>query len=125
VDFLSGVVEAAFAAGARLSDIFFASLLIPLGFFSSPEVPDLALSSFEACDRRGRWVPATAGVAAAGFLAAVAAVGRAGGLLSVLPAEVRAAVVLVGVMNEGVLEGGVFAVVNGRLGGCGLAGAAA
>jgi hypothetical protein len=70
-------------------------------------------------------VPATAGVPAAGFLAAVAAVGRAGGLLTVLPVEDRAAVVLVGVMNEGALAGGVFVVVNGRLGGCGLPGAAA
>lgn len=124
VDLLSGVADMAFAAGAgarprvpAASDILFAGLLISLVFFSSPGAPDLMLSSFEASDGRDRCVPATAGVPAGGFLAAVVAVGRAGGLFSVLPAEDLAAVVLVGVMNEGALDGGLFELVNGRFGG--------
>lgn len=116
------MAETAFVAGARLSvpaasDILFAGLLIPLAFFSSPEAPDLVPSSFEASDGRDRCVPAAAGVPVAGFLAAEAAVGRAGGLLSVLPAEDRAAVVVVGVMNEEALEGVVFVPVDERFAG--------
>ena len=51
------------------------------------------------------------------FFTAAVPVGRAGGLLRVLPAVVRAAVVLVGFMNEEAFEGVGFAPVNGRFGG--------
>jgi hypothetical protein len=56
-------------------------------------------------------------MAEAGFLAAVVLLGRAGGLLRVLPAVDRAVVVLVGFMNEEALEGVGFVPVNGRFGG--------
>lgn len=99
------------------NDILFAGLLIPLVCFSSPEAPDLLLSSFETRDGRDLCVPAIVDVPKAGFLAAVVPVGRAGGLLRVLPAVDRAAVVFVGFMNEEVFEGIGLALVNGRLGG--------
>jgi hypothetical protein len=55
VALLSGVADTAFVRDARpnvppASDILFAGFPIPLGFFSSPEAPDLLLSSFEARD---------------------------------------------------------------------------
>lgn len=122
MDLLSGVADTAFVAGVRTavppaSDILLAGLLIPLVFFSSPEAPDLLLSSFEARDGRDRCAPAFAGVFETGFLTAVVPVGRAGGLLRVLPAVDRAAVVLVAFINEEAFEGVVFVPVNGRLGG--------
>jgi hypothetical protein len=68
-------------------------------------------------------------VAEAGFLVTAVLVGRAGGLLRVLPAVERAAVVLVGCMNEDAFGGVAFVPVNGLLGGrlafvagCGLGG---
>jgi hypothetical protein len=57
------------------------------------------------------------GVPEAGFLTAVVPVGRAGGLLRVLPAVDRAVVVLVGFMNEEAFEGVVFVAGDGRFGG--------
>jgi hypothetical protein len=121
VDFLSGVADAAFVAEVRpnappASDILFASLPIPLVFFSSPEAPDLAPSSFDTKDGRDLCALAIVGVLEAGFPVAVL-VGRTGGLLSVLPAVDRAVVVLVGFMNDEVFEDVDFVPVNGRFGG--------
>jgi hypothetical protein len=122
VDLLSGVADTAFAAEVRptvppASDILFAGLPIPLVFFSSPEAPDLTPSSFDTRDGRDLCVLAMVGELEAGFLTAVLLVGRAGGLLSVLPTVDRAVVVLVGFMNEEIFGGVGFAPVNGRLGG--------
>jgi hypothetical protein len=122
VDFLSGVADAAFVAEVRpnappASDILFASLPIPLVFFSSPEAPDLAPSSFDTKDGRDLCALAIVGVLEVGFLIAVLLVGRAGGLLSVLPTVDRAVVVLVGFMNDEVFGGVDFAPANGRFGG--------
>lgn len=123
VDLRSGVAFTGLGAEARpivppARDIRFAGLLIPLVFFSSPEVPVLLLSSIEASDSRGLWAPVAAGVPVVGFLVTVVAVvGRAGGLLRVLPVEDRALAVLVGFIKEEAFEGVVFVPVNGRFGG--------
>ena len=99
------------------SDILLAGLPIPLVVFSSPEAPDLVLSSFEARDGRDLCVLATAEVLEPGFLTAEVLGGRAGGLRRVIPGAERAAVVLVGFMNEEVLGGVGLVPANGRLGG--------
>lgn len=122
MDLLSGVADTAFAVEVRptvppASDTLFAGLLIPLVFFSSPEAPDLASSSFDTRDGRDLCALAMVGVLEAGFLIVVLLVGRAGGLLSVLPTVDRAVVVLVGFMNDKVFGGVGFAPVNGRFGG--------
>jgi hypothetical protein len=116
------VAETAFAVEVRptvppANDTLFGGLLIPLVFFSSPEAPDLAPSSFDTRDGRDLCVLAMVGVLEAGFLTVVLLVGRAGGLLSVLPTVDRAVVVLVGFMNDEVFGGVDFAPVNGRFGG--------
>jgi len=122
VDLLSGVADTAFVAEVRpsvppASDILFAGLPIPLVFFSSPEAPDLTPSSFDTKDGRDLCTLAIVGVLEAGFLTAVPPVGRAGGLLSVLPTVDRVVVVLVGFMNDEVFGGVDFVPVNGRFGG--------
>jgi hypothetical protein len=122
VDLLSGVAATAFVVEARpiappASDILLAGLPIPLVFFSSPEAPDLVLSSFEARDGRDLCVLAAGPVPEAGFFALERVAGRAGGLFRVLPVLERAVVVLVGFMNEEVFEGVGWVPANGRFGG--------
>ena len=99
------------------SDILLAGLLIPLVLCSSPEAPDLVLSSFEARDGRDLCVLAVAEVPEPGFFTAEVPVGRAGGLLRAIPGVERAAVVLVGFMNDEVLVGVGLVPANGRFGG--------
>ena len=98
------------------SDILFAGLPIPLVFFSSPEAPDLVVSSFEARDGGDLCVLAIVGVPEAGVFTADVLVGRVGGLLRVVPAVERAVVVLVGFMKEA-FEGVDLVPANGRFGG--------
>ena len=122
MDLPSGVADTAFVAEVRptvppASDILFAGLLIPLVFFSSPEAPDLTPSSIDTRDGRDVCVLAMVGGLEAGFLTAGPLVGRAGGLLSVLPTVDRAVVVLVGLIYDAVFGGVDFAPVNGRFGG--------
>lgn len=124
--FSAGAGEVLGAAGRAAvappaSDMRFAGAPMVVFFFSSPGAADLPFSSVEVSDMRGRWelvTPVAAGVLDGGFRTVVAgAVGRAGGLLSVLPVVDRAAVVPVGFATVDVLGGVGFAPVTGRFGG--------
>lgn len=72
------------------NDILLGAPNAGFGFFSSPDVVDFVISSTEPMEALGLWAVAALVELAVGFLSVEPALGRAGGLLNVVPAVVLA-----------------------------------
>jgi hypothetical protein len=94
---------------AAANDILLGAPNAGFGFFSSPEVAGFATSSTEPIEALALWPVAALVELAVGFLIVDPTLGRAGGLLNVVPAVVLAAAVG-GAFTPDMVDGLGFAV---------------